>query len=109
MNRTAIAAVLVAALSLVTVAPASAGPPFHRGSQDAERPVVVADYTVFVDPPTGFVFIKLPAGWKFVGGVTQEDVARLPGTVVTALLPPEEHHAAASAKPAPAASAKRTR
>ncbi|HEU5294810.1 MAG TPA: hypothetical protein VFU71_08465 [Burkholderiaceae bacterium] len=109
MNRTAIAAVLVAALSLVSALPASAGPHFNRGSQDPERPVVVADYTVFVDPPTGFVFIRLPVGWKFVGSVTQEDVARLPGTVVTTLLPPDEQRMATSTKPAQAAGAKQGR
>ena len=47
---------------------------------------VVADYTVFVDPPTGFVFVKLPVGWKFVGRVDPKDVARAPGHVVTAML-----------------------
>lgn len=47
---------------------------------------VVADYTVFVDPPTGFVFVKLPAGWKFVGKVEAAQLGSLPATVVTALL-----------------------
>jgi hypothetical protein len=47
---------------------------------------VVPDYTVFLDPPTGFVFVKLPVGWKFVGKVDSNDVARAPGNVVTAML-----------------------
>ena len=48
--------------------------------------IAVADFTVFVDPPTGFVFVKLPKGWKFVGKVEPADVAGLPGNVVTSLL-----------------------
>jgi len=55
-------------------------------SQAERTAKAVPEYTVFVDPPTGFVFVKLPAGWKFVGKVEAKDVARLPAGVVTALL-----------------------
>lgn len=47
---------------------------------------VLPDYTVFLDPPTGFVFVKLPGGWKFVGKVEAKDIAQVPASVVTALL-----------------------
>jgi hypothetical protein len=51
---------------------------------------VVPDYTVFVDPPSGFVFVKLPQGWKFVGAIAPEEVPRLPIGVETALLVGED-------------------
>ena len=38
----------------------------------ADSPV----FTVYVDTPTGYTFVKLPDGWKYVGAVTQKD-ARL--------------------------------
>lgn len=60
------------------------------------EPMPVADYTVFVDPPTGFVFVKLPQGWKFAGKVDDQAVAHLPGSVVTALLKDEGESALAA-------------
>ncbi len=49
-------------------------------------PVPVANLTVFVDPPTGFVFVKLPSGWKFVGTVDRATLDQLPRHVATSLL-----------------------
>lgn len=50
--------------TLVTIACLGLSPAISPAGQTAR---VVPDFTVFVDPPTGFVFVKLPAGWKFVG------------------------------------------
>jgi len=69
------------------------------GAATTEAPtsaVATPDYTVFVDPPTGFVFLKLPQGWKFAGRVLPEDVARLPPSIVTALLKDDVAQLAAS-------------
>ncbi|WP_153041241.1 hypothetical protein [Paraburkholderia monticola] len=44
-------------------------------------------YAVFVDRPTGFTFVKLPSGWKFVGAVTHDDTVHLPPGVLTSVLP----------------------
>lgn len=63
-------------------------------AQAVAAPMVVADYTVFVDPPTGFVFVKLPRGWKFAGRISEHEVARLPSTVMTTVLPRREPDAA---------------
>jgi hypothetical protein len=62
---------------------------------------VVADYTVFLDPPTGFVFVKLPVGWKFVGKVDPGEVARAPGNVVTSMLVDADESVATNVVPAP--------
>ena len=51
---------------------------------------MVADYTAFLDPPTGYVFVKLPAGWKFVGKVNARDVTKAPIRVLMNLLTDDE-------------------
>jgi hypothetical protein len=72
---------------IVTALSTAAVLAFAPALSHAEKvPKVVADYTVFIDPPTGFVFVKLPAGWKFVGQVDTATASALPANVVTALL-----------------------
>ncbi len=56
-------------------------------AQTASMPV--KDFDVYVDTPTGFVFVKLPAGWKFVAKIDEAEMGRLPGTVLTSLLAPD--------------------
>ena len=70
-------------VALVVCVSFAAAPALSQGEPVAK---VVPDYTVFLDPPTGFVFVKLPGGWKFAGKVEVKDVAKLPAGVVTALL-----------------------
>jgi hypothetical protein len=59
-----------------------------------------APYSVFVDQPTGFTFVKLPSGWKFVGAVSKDEAQHVPANVLTSVLPDESARAinTASAK-----------
>lgn len=82
------------ALIIATLAAAAFTAPVATAAEP-QSGIPVADYTVFVDPPTGFVFVKLPAGWRFAGKVSESDLARLPGGVVTALLKSEAAQAVA--------------
>jgi hypothetical protein len=58
-------------------------------AQEATAPTV-HDYDVFVDLPTAFAFIKLPAGWKFIGKLDAEQLRQLPPGTITSLLPPDD-------------------
>jgi hypothetical protein len=64
----------------------------------------VKDFDLFVDMPTGFAFIKMPAGWKFVGKLEGDQLRNLPASTLTSLLPPDEDDvrtAHPAVKPAP--------
>ena len=80
MRKLLTAGVIAASFNLAPVA--------AQAQVDA-RQIPVADYAVFVDPPTGYAFVKLPAGWKFVGKVDAADVSTLPAHVMTALVKPD--------------------
>lgn len=53
-------------------------------------PVEVRDFDIFVDPPTAFVFVKLPQGWKFVDKIDAKALTQLPEKTHTSLLSADE-------------------
>ena len=77
--HTLIAATIVAASSSVF---AQATP----ATSQANAAVPAKNFDVFVDKPTGFTFVKLPAGWKFAGKVSANDMQHLPSTVLTSVV-----------------------
>lgn len=59
-------------------------------SHAAREPKPLPDFTVFIDPPTGFVFVKLPQGWRFVGQVRATAMDLSTSKAVTELLQGED-------------------
>lgn len=66
-----------------------AAPAVAQSAPATATAAAALDYTVFIDPPTNFVFVKLPQGWKFAGKAEGVLPAQLPANVVTRLLPDE--------------------
>ena len=84
------ATVLVALLSAAVVAhaePLGANAPSPATAAPSGG---VADFTVFVDPISHAVFVKLPQGWRFAGKAEGLAPGALPPNVVTSMLPPEQ-------------------
>jgi hypothetical protein len=77
-SLSALAAALLLAAPLVSFAQ-TAAPATAQGAP--------APYSVFVDQPTGYTFVKMPGGWKFVGAVSKEEAQHVPATVLTSVLP----------------------
>jgi len=55
----------------------------------AQSFVQVRDWDVYVDVPTRFAFVKTPKGWTFVRQLDEAQMAQLPPSTLTSLLPPE--------------------
>jgi hypothetical protein len=55
----------------------------------AQSFVQVRDWDVYVDVPTRFAYVKTPKGWTFVRQLDEAQMAQLPASTLTSLLPPE--------------------
>ncbi len=52
----------------------------------AENAVPVEDFSVFVDIPTGFAFVKTPAGWHFVRQIEASRLGELHPTTLVSVI-----------------------
>lgn len=52
----------------------------------AETAVPVEDFGVFVDLPTGFAYVKTPAGWHFVRRIEASRLSQLHPTTFVSLM-----------------------
>jgi hypothetical protein len=77
--RAVLAAVVLAAPVVSFAQSTQVSSDAHRGQGHT--------FDVFVDQPTGFTFVKMPGGWKFVGAASKQDTRHLPDTVLTTVLP----------------------
>lgn len=74
-------------LSAVAAALLLASPFAAFAQSTTAQAAAPAPYSVFVDQPTGFTFVKLPSGWKFVGAVSKEEAQHVPANVLTSVMP----------------------
>lgn len=52
----------------------------------AEKAVPVEDFSVFVDIPTGFAFVKTPSGWRFVRQIESSRLGELHPTTLVSVI-----------------------
>lgn len=71
--------------------------PLASFAQTASTTASPAPYSVFVDQPTGYTFVKMPAGWTFFGAVSKEEAQHVPANVLTSVLPADSARAVSTA------------
>jgi hypothetical protein len=81
---------MVLALALVSPLAMAANSPVDAPAGPAAKAGVVRpeNYLVFVDPATGFMFVKTPVGWKFRGQLPADRLESLPAGTFTRLIAP---------------------
>lgn len=87
MNKLSCSSLILALL--LPLSAAAAGSQAQSGGLAKVRQHAVSpdSYHVFVDLPTGYMFVKTPFGWKFRGQLAADRFSQLPVGTYVSLLP----------------------
>lgn len=96
MRVLSLSAILVTlTLAVATAAPAASlaaddqgAAPVTVASQQPGAAQRVPQFSVFVDPATGYAFVRTPRGWTFRGQLSTEQLEHLPAGTYTRLIAP---------------------
>lgn len=91
-------------LTVLALTVAAALPSYAQSA--GETAVPVEEFSVFVDMPTGFAFVRTPSGWRFVRQIEANKLGQLHPTTLVSVMQAGERFGQIGSKAAAAASSR---